>query len=60
MKIHPVVFEIPRTEDFLSKIFKNLYEMNNFKFKKIEKHFRNIDFAYIAQDKFQQEMFVKH
>ena len=47
VKIHPVVFEIPRAEDFFTKNFKNLYQMNNFKLKKKSKHILAILFLHI-------------
>ena len=54
MKIHPAVFEIPRAEDFLPKILKTSIKCTILNFKKIEKHFSNIVFAYIAHAKFQK------
>ena len=46
VNIHPAVFEMPRGQ-FFTKNFKNLYQMNNFKFKKKSKNILAILFLHI-------------
>ena len=57
VKIHQAVFEIPRTEDFFTKNLKTSIKWTILNFKKIQKHFSNIVFAYIAHAKFQKASF---